>query len=194
LKEALLEPLLRRMRLARVQSWLPNGKSPELLDIGCGWEARLLRELEPYIGKGVGIDFKAPPLTTRKLSTISCRLSDQLPFDADSFDVVTMLAVLEHLDRPREIVAEIARVLRPRGRLLLTVPSPAAKPVLEFLAYRMGIISRAEIEDHKTYFDREALIGMFSDAQAWKILHHTYFQLRFNNFFVVEKVGRQRKE
>lgn len=189
MKEALLEPLLRRMRLARVRPWLLKGRTNDLLDVGCGWEARLLHELEPFISRGVGIDFKAPDLKSSKLSTISARLSDRLPFEAASFDVVTMLAVLEHLERPRDIVSEIGRILRPGGRLILTVPSPAAKPVLEFLAFKVGIVSRTEIEDHKEYFDRQALMAVFSDSSTWRVLHHEYFQVRFNNFLVAERIA-----
>ena len=48
-------------------------------------------------------------------------------------------------------------MLKPGGLLVLTVPSWRAKPVLEFLSFRLGIVSRAEIEDHKRYFDRRDL-------------------------------------
>ena len=46
-----------------------------------------------------------------------------LPFDDESFEVVTMLAVLEHLHHPHAMLQEIARVLKPSGALVLTVPS-----------------------------------------------------------------------
>ena len=188
MKEPILEPVLRRMRLRRVLPWIQDIEACELLDVGCGWEARLLRELEPHLARGVGIDFKAPSLPSKKLSTISSRFADQLPFDTASFDVVTMLAVLEHLDHPKQIVTEIARVLRPGGRLILTVPSSFAKPVLEFLAFRLGIINRAEIEDHKTYFDRNDLFDLFSDRKCWEVVEHRYFQWRFNNLLIVRRL------
>lgn len=39
--------------------------------MGCGWEARLLKEVEPFITKGIGIDFKAPNINSKKLHTFS---------------------------------------------------------------------------------------------------------------------------
>jgi cyclopropane fatty-acyl-phospholipid synthase-like methyltransferase len=45
-----------------------------LLDVGCGWEARFLKSVEPYIASGIGIDFKAPNLETAKLKTITVTL------------------------------------------------------------------------------------------------------------------------
>jgi ubiquinone/menaquinone biosynthesis C-methylase UbiE len=164
------------------------------LDVGCGWEARLLKSVEPYIESGVGIDFKAPELSGAKLSTISATLDDKLPFDDDSFDVVTLMAVLEHLEKPLEILREIRRVLKKpevaggcgRGGILVgTVPSKAARPVLEFLSYRLGIVNEAEIRDHKRYFDRRDLLEIF-DKAGFAEVRHRYFQCGMNNFFAAQ--------
>lgn len=187
LREPFLEPVLRQWRIGRVLSYLRRYPQCRLLDVGCGWEARLLRSVEGYIGSGVGIDFKAPLLKTHKLQTHAISLSDKLPFDDHSFDVVTMLAVLEHLDHPQAILGEIARVLRPGGGLILTVPSRAAKPVLEFLAYRLRIVSAEEIRDHKRYYNRTDLYDLIHERACLKIITHNYFQMGFNNFVFAQK-------
>lgn len=192
MKEPFLEPILRKMRIRRV---LPhNRKFPRcrLLDVGCGWEARLLKSVEPYIESGVGVDFKAPELSGAKLSTISVTLDDKLPFGDGSFDVVTLMAVLEHLEKPLSILREIRRVLKKPeaagggagggGILVGTVPSRAAKPVLEFLSYRLGIVNEAEIRDHKRYFNKRDLAELFAEAGFVEV-RHRYFQLGMNNFF-----------
>src|SRR5207247_1462374 len=109
-----------------------------------------------------------------------------LPFESASFDVVTLLAVLEHLSHPRAMVEEIARVLRPGGQLVLTVPSHAAKPVLEFLAYRVGIVSEAEIRDHKCYYGRRSLYRLLENS-GLRVDRHAYFQLGTNNYLSATK-------
>jgi len=55
------DPQQRAMREAYLSevAFPPNAR---VLDIGCGWEARLLKAVEPLIGRGEGIDFKAPAL------------------------------------------------------------------------------------------------------------------------------------
>ena len=181
--EPVLEPLLRKMRIARVLPLLRRIPQCRLLDIGCGWEAKFLLDVEPYIASGVGIDLKAPIIQTEKLTTVRTRLGEALPFADDSFDVVTMLAVLEHLVCPESMLREVCRVLAPNGFLAGTVPSNIAKPVLEFLSYRLGIVSEEEIRDHKQYYNRDSLVALFAKT-GFTDIKHRYFQFGMNNYFM----------
>ena len=183
MREPVLEPLLRKMRIARVLPLLRRIPQCHLLDIGCGWEAKFLLDVEPYIASGVGIDFKAPCIQTAKLTIKCARLDETLPFVDNSFDAVSMLAVLEHLDYPESMLREICRVLRPNGFLVGTVPSNIAKPVLEFLSYRLGIVNQDEIRDHKQYFNRGSIVALLTNA-GFTDIEHRYFQFGMNNYFV----------
>lgn len=190
MNEAYLEPFLRQQRLRRVMPYLMRYEGCRMLDIGCGWDARLLKAAVPHIGTGVGIDFKAPRINSEKITTISLTLNDNLPFEDNSFDFITMLAVLEHLDNPIQILSESARLLRPGGGILLTVPSWQAKPVLEFLAYQLGVVNADEIRDHKRYFNFDDLKKLFSHVPSLKIESHRYFQFGFNNqIFAIKYLG-----
>jgi len=86
-----------------------------------------------------------------------------------------------------DILREIRRVLKNGGALIGTVPSKAAKPVLEFLSYKLGIVNEAEIRDHKQYFNKKDLLEIFAKAGFEKV-EHRYFQFWMNNFFVASKV------
>jgi 2-polyprenyl-3-methyl-5-hydroxy-6-metoxy-1,4-benzoquinol methylase len=182
MKEPILEPLLRTLRIKRILPVLKQFPECKLLDVGCGWEARLLKQIEPYIASGTGIDFKAPNIKTDKITTISTTLNDTLPFPDNSFNVTTLMAVLEHLEKPSEILQEIHRVLQNGGMLVGTVPSKASKPVLEFLSYKLNIVNPEEIRDHKQYFDKKALVEILTKA-GFTNIKHKYFQLGMNNFF-----------
>lgn len=61
----------------------------------------------------------------------------EIPFDAASFELVTMTEVFEHMKDPRAVLREVARVLRPAGRLLLTVPNMSAYGPFWRVAERM---------------------------------------------------------
>ncbi|MGX2983651.1 hypothetical protein [Helicobacter sp. 23-1045] len=71
MKEGFLDRFLRQMRLRQIKPHLSEFANPRVLDVGCGWEAKLLREIEPFIAQGIGIDFKAPDIQTAKLRTFS---------------------------------------------------------------------------------------------------------------------------
>lgn len=191
MKEPILEPILRKMRLSKVLPTISSYRDCALLDIGCGWEAKLLRSVEPHISKGVGIDFKAPQISSAngggKIDTLSVTLERELPFEDESFDVVTMIAVLEHLEHPIEIMGEINRVLKPEGALVITVPSVWSQPVLEFLSFGLGIVSRDEIADHKLYHNRLSL-EFLAKKSGLKVKEHKYFQLWMNNFCTFSKI------
>ncbi len=50
---------------------------------------------------------------------------DPIPEPDGSMDLILASEVIEHLVNPRHVLAEVRRVLRPRGRVLVTVPNVA---------------------------------------------------------------------
>lgn len=184
-KEPLLEPLLRWMRLRRVIRHIP--KNSVVLDVGCGRSAAFLRAIAPHIKQGVGVDFKVENIQIKNVKTIQIRLDTLLPFEDSSFDIVTMLAVLEHIENEQQILKEIHRVLVPGGKLIITVPSVWSQPILEFLAYKVKLVSEAEIRDHKRYYNRTKLKKALVDSTGFKKFNHQYFQCWMNNFCTVVK-------
>jgi ubiquinone/menaquinone biosynthesis C-methylase UbiE len=186
MKEPILEPLLRMFRIKQVLPYINIYKNVDLLDIGCGWEAQLLKSIEPFISKGTGIDFKTASIKSKKIRTITTVINKKLPFKNNSFTFITLLAVLEHLENPEEILSECSRVLRPGGGMLITVPSWHAKPVLEFLAYKLKLVNADEIMDHKRYYNRDDLFKLFEKIKGVKIQEHSYFQWKFNNLLYVK--------
>jgi SAM-dependent methyltransferase len=88
------------------------------LDLGCG-----LRPYEPLLkGPGVayiGMDWPVSPDKARQDVTGD---ATRLPFCGAAFDTVLATELLEHLPDPEQFLHEVARVLRPEGHLLLSVP------------------------------------------------------------------------
>jgi ubiquinone/menaquinone biosynthesis C-methylase UbiE len=185
MKEAILEPFLRKLRLYKVIKHIPRGC--KLLDIGCGNTASFLWTVSPKIKQGFGVDFKVSDFETNNIKVQQYKFQDNLPFPDNYFDVVTMLAVLEHIEKEKEILEEVYRVLIPGGRLILTVPSIWSQPVLEFLSYKLKIVSEMEIRDHKRYYNRTKLRNALTKTAKFGDFHHQYFQFWMNNFCMVVK-------
>lgn len=96
----------------------------KILDVGCGTGANL--EMLSEFGAAEGVDVSPEALSfcqARGLVNVKLGEAEQLPYEAGSFDLVTGLDVVEHLDDDRAGLREMARVLRPGGRALLFVPA-----------------------------------------------------------------------
>src|SRR5262245_21624300 len=95
-----------------------------VLDIGCGAGATM-DHLKRY-GRPHGIDLSALPLrySRQRGHHRTLRASaTELPFDSESFDLVTALDVIEHLENDAQGLAEIRRVLKPGAPAVIFVPA-----------------------------------------------------------------------
>ncbi|HLE62866.1 MAG TPA: class I SAM-dependent methyltransferase, partial [Pyrinomonadaceae bacterium] len=102
-----------------------NSERPQkILDVGCGTGANL--EMLSQFGEAEGIDVSREALAfclQRGLRNVREGEAERLPFPDNSFDLVTGLDVVEHLDNDLAGLKEMHRVLRPQGRILLFVPA-----------------------------------------------------------------------
>ena len=94
-----------------------------LLDIGCG-HADFLLDSYKQAGQAVGIDPDRAALhDNTSLAQVATGVADALPFADACFDVVVAAWVLEHLDDPARVFAEIRRVLKPGGCFIFLTPN-----------------------------------------------------------------------
>ena len=99
-------------------------RRPRILDVGCGTGANLLM-LSKY-GDAEGVDVSEDALAfcrERGLENVKLGAAEKLPYEDGTFDLVTALDVVEHLDDDLGGLREMRRVLRPGGRVLLFVPT-----------------------------------------------------------------------
>jgi cyclopropane fatty-acyl-phospholipid synthase-like methyltransferase len=163
-----------------------------LLDFGCGHQALFLRSVAPDLTRGVGLDYDATPARpAANLEIRNFHFKDRFDYADGTFDHVSILAVLEHipLDAVDVLFREFHRILKPGGSVLLTTPTPASQPLLEFLAFKLKIISGPEIADHKHYWSRTDIEALATRTGFACDTFHK-FQFGYNCFAALTKQPR----
>jgi SAM-dependent methyltransferase len=108
----------------RIFDHLKEKGRPRILDVGCGTGANL-EMLAPF-GAAEGVDVSADALMfcrARGLENVKQGEAERLPYEDNSFDLVTALDVVEHLDDDLAGLREMRRVLRPGSYALIFVPA-----------------------------------------------------------------------
>jgi SAM-dependent methyltransferase len=150
-----------------IRRYLPSRNNLDVLELGCGYRATQLVALEPKLKRGVGVDFQiAPELRSRERFTFyEESVEEILPkLTSESFEVVMLISVLEHLVEPQFVLESAWRLLRPSGLLLVNVPTWVGKRFLELSAFRLGFSPKVEIDDHKMYYGKRDLWPMLVRA------------------------------
>lgn len=114
----------RRILSSFVKPLVAELENPRILDVGCGTGANL--EMLSEFGSAEGVDVSADALAfcqSRGLQAVKLGEAERLPYDDSSFDLVTGLDVVEHLDDDLAGLQEMHRVLRPGGSALFFVPA-----------------------------------------------------------------------
>jgi SAM-dependent methyltransferase len=165
-----------------------------ILDIGCGAYPLFLTQID-FVEK-YGVDQNVPSDLQKfaaqrdiALRQLDFHKESVLPWESNFFDVVSMLAVFEHIepDNLPFLLGEIYRVLKPHGRYIITTPAPWAAGVLWFLA-KARVISSAEIADHRAAYNHQDLkvhlanVGFEGDKMKFG-----YFELFLNLWAYADK-------
>ena len=168
--DALGEALLRR----RVKAVLPHVRG-RLLDLGCG-SNKLVR----HYSNGVGVDVHPWPGADVVVSDTAT-----LQWDAASFDTVTIIAALNHIPNRMAVLKECHRVLRPGGRVVITMLTPRTSHLWHWLRGSWDADQRERgMQPGEVYgFTSKELIAMFDHA-GFQLLAQERFMLGLNCLYV----------
>jgi SAM-dependent methyltransferase len=177
--QSLVERLV-RIVAARHVAFLSRGLAPgaRVLDLGCGRGVIL----GPLADRGLevhGVEISAEAargVDARARVRIVPRLADA-GYDDAYFDEVIVWHVLEHLPDPAGTLAEIARILRPGGRVIVAVPNFESAQ-----ARWMGPAwFHLDLPRHLYQFPASGLCALLEDS-GFEVVSEHHFSLRQNPF------------
>lgn len=99
---------------------LAGGLNKDTLDIGCGSSPIIT-----HFKQVIGIDIDQSKIDFMRLKTgqnFILMNAEKLQFGDGNFDLVLCIEVIEHIENSDKVIAEIARVLRPKGRAIIATP------------------------------------------------------------------------
>ncbi|MCK4325719.1 class I SAM-dependent methyltransferase [bacterium] len=135
------------------------------LDIGCG-NGILLRKSP--CKKVMGFDKKDGERAEEKLLT----------YRDGQFDYITMLAVLEHLDEPELVLKQCCRLLKPNGRLIMTMNKKFADPLTILFSSRLR-------DDHNRYLSLREISEAVGSTH--RIAEYHSFELGLNQLIIIKR-------
>jgi len=107
-----------------------------VVDVGCGG-GRLHDELAGLFDRYVGIDLVSYAGAPTEVQRVLADLERALPLADGVADVAIAVETIEHLENPRALVRELARVARPGGLVIVTTPNQlSALSLLSLIAKR----------------------------------------------------------
>jgi SAM-dependent methyltransferase len=112
-----------------VATRIDGGANPlRVIDVGCGTGHLLLALINrlPEPVRLCGLDFSDSAIrrSRRLVPSVELVVANvyEIPYPDHNFDLVTCTETLEHLERPKEALQEMFRILKPGGHLVVTVP------------------------------------------------------------------------
>ena len=162
-RRAILESFLERI----AQSPKSKVQSPKILDVGCGTGANL--EMLANFGESEGVDVSDDALQFCETKGLKVHkgLAEKLPFEDKSFDLVTALDVVEHLDDDILGLKEMHRVLRKGGKTLIFVPA---------FMWLWGV--QDDISNHRIRYTKKQIVERL-EKSGFEIERATYANITF---------------
>lgn len=180
-----LDRYLQEQRFKKAKQFLR--KNDFVLDVGSD-DGLLFERFKGFIAGGVGIEPAAAAMIEKgSYKIIPGYFPDACP-QGITFDAIVMLAVLEHIpqETQKKLAEQCASLLKPSGRIIITVPSPRVDDILKYLRM-LRLIDGMHLEEHYG-FNHHDTPSIFKHPSL-KLLHHSNFQLGLNNLFVFERVN-----
>jgi 2-polyprenyl-3-methyl-5-hydroxy-6-metoxy-1,4-benzoquinol methylase len=173
-------PIIRFIERTRVEIILKSVRGRgKVVDVGCG-EGFVLSKIESSLVVGVDVSETAARQAAQGgTATVVRSYAESLPFSDSYFDAAVCSEVLEHTINPKKVVEELVRVVRPGGRIILSIPNEPLINRIKDIVWSLGLFSiifpnvprRQDDEWHLHSFDLKALRANCSGLLKMERVH-----------------------
>ena len=159
----------------RLRAVLPHVRG-RLLDIGAGMNNLVRRH-----GNGVGVDVHD---WDSGLTVVPD--SSKLPFESQSYDTVAIIAALNHIPNRQDTLIEARRLVRPGGRLILTMINPILGGIGHTIWWYAEDRHRGGMAEGEVGGMWPKDVVKLCETAGFQLTHHSRFVYAMNHLFVFE--------
>jgi len=137
-----------------------------ILDYGCG-SGVIVGQLQARSYNVCGTDISRKAIeygTSQGIKNLYSTNGIEVDFPDESFDLILAMDVVEHINEDDLVMHELERLLRPNGRLIITVP-----------AYQWMWGVQDEVSHHFRRYSMKSIIKLVSNFSSLSVLKKTYF-------------------
>ena len=159
----------------------------KILDFGCGSNFKQIKKVYEKCGEITLVDRLTKDFKDGKFIFINYENDVNIlknDIKEKYYDIIVLSAVIEHLDYPEDILNILKFKLNENGVFFLTAPGKKSKPILEFLAYKLGFINADLVREHKRYYDQKEY-EILSEKTNLKIKKFYFFQFGLNTVCIL---------
>lgn len=168
----------KKLEATRINKVLPHIQG-ELLDLGCG-----LNQLKKAYGSGIGVDVFA-------WDNVDLVVDDtaSLPFSDEQFDTISIIAALNHIPNRVEVIKECYRILKPDGKIIITMIPPVISTIWHVLRKPWDVDqSERGMKEGEVYgLNKKQIVSLFKD-QGFYLSYDEGFMLNINRLYIFKKI------
>ena len=165
-----------KRKLKLIKSFASTGNT--LLDIGCGTGDFLaVAKNHGWIVSGVEPNDKAREIANSKTNNTVYNGAALFDFSEESFDVITLWHVLEHLPRLEDHLSQLKKLIKPEGVIIIAVPNYKSHDA----AYYKNYWAAYDVPRHLWHFSRESIKWMFKNINMGVV---KILPMKFDAYYV----------
>jgi len=164
-----------KKKLSLINSFSLSEK--RLLDVGCGTGDFLkFAQSNNWIVSGIEPNEKARKISNQKTNNSVFDIDQLIKFKPNSFDIITLWHVLEHLSDLNKNISIFKKLLKPNGRLIIAVPNFKSHDAI----YYKNFWAAYDVPRHLWHFSKKSISKLFEQkdmkvAKTLPLIYDAYY-------------------
>lgn len=179
-----IEHAIHRLRYRQVDPFVTRCET--MADLGCGQHYRFLKSHHDKAERCWGLDVTVADGEDGNITLRKWDITGHLPFERETIDQITILAVLEHVPNPRAVLSECHRVLTSGGRIIITTPSKLGIKIHDIMR-GLRLVRDVEEGEHVDFSMSGSALTSWAEGAGFRVEVSRQFEMGLNLLLVGRK-------